>query len=65
MRDKTFKLAKEFLQGPNNADVASNDNLTLKVQKLKIVKFANSVDPFEETHNELPLLDIHCLPKSP
>ena len=36
--------------------------LTLKQQKLKIVEFANSLDPDEAAPNELPHLDLHCLP---
>ena len=29
---------------------------------MKIVEFANSVDPDEVAHNEPPHLDLHCLP---
>ena len=35
--------------------------LSLKALKMKIVKFANSVDADEVAHNELPRLDLHCL----
>ena len=28
---------------------------------MKIVEFANSVDPDEAAHNELPHPDLHCL----
>ena len=38
--------------------------LTLKVPKVKIVEFANSVDPDEVAHNEPPHLDLHYLPSS-
>ena len=31
---------------------------------MKKVKFENSVDPDEAAHNELPHLDLHCLPSS-
>ena len=36
--------------------------LTFKAIKIKIVKVANSLDPNEVVHNELPHLDLHCLP---
>ena len=38
--------------------------LTLKMPRTKKKKneFANSVDPEEMAHNELPHLDLHCLP---
>ena len=36
--------------------------LILTVPEWKIVEFANSIDPDEATHNELPDLDLHCLP---
>ena len=26
-------------------------------------KFENSIDPDEAAHNELPHIDLHCLPK--
>ena len=35
-------------------------DLTLKAQKLKIAKFANSIDPNEAAHR-----DLHCLPSNP
>ena len=35
--------------------------LTLNASKVKIVKFANSVDEDEAAHIELPHLDLHCL----
>ena len=39
--------------------------LTLKVPKIKIVDFANSVDPDEVAReNEPPHLDLHCLSSS-
>ena len=31
---------------------------------MKIVDFANSVDPDEVAHYEPPHLDLHCLPSS-
>ena len=34
---------------------------TYKAQKMKSVEFANSVDPDEAAHNELPHLGLHCL----
>ena len=33
--------------------------LTLKAIKMKIVEVANSLDPNEVAHNELPHLDLH------
>ena len=38
--------------------------LILKAQETKIVDFANSIDQDEAAHNELPHLDLHCLPSS-
>ena len=38
--------------------------LTLSVLEKKIAKFANSVDPDEAARNELPHLDLLCLPSS-
>ena len=29
---------------------------------MKVVEFAKSVDPDEAAHNELPHLNLHCLP---
>ena len=34
------------------------------VPKMKIVELANSIDLDEVAHNELPHLDLHCLPSS-
>ena len=31
---------------------------------MKIVDFANSVDPYEVAHYEPPHLELHCLPSS-
>ena len=31
---------------------------------MKILEFANSVDPDEVAHNEPPHLGLHCLPSS-
>ena len=28
---------------------------------MKVAEFANSIDPDEAAHNELPHLDLHCL----
>ena len=36
----------------------------LKVSKVKIVKFANSVNPDEAAHNEQFHLDVRCMPSS-
>ena len=36
--------------------------LHLKARKMKIVEFANNIDPDEAAHNELPHLDLHSLP---
>ena len=41
--------------------IISNQLLILII---KIVEFANSVDPDEATHNESPHLDLHCLNSS-
>ena len=38
--------------------------LTLKVPDMKIAKLANSVDPDEAAHNELPHLALHSFPSS-
>ena len=35
--------------------------LTLQVSKIKLVEFANSLDPDEAAHYELSHLDVHCL----
>ena len=35
--------------------------VTPKTSKLKILEFANSIDPNEVAHNEPPHLDLHCL----
>ena len=35
-----------------------------RVKVPKMDRFANSVDPDEVAHNELPHLDLHCLPSS-
>ena len=35
--------------------------LTFQAPKLKIVEFANSVDPDEVAHYEPPHLYLHCL----
>ena len=34
--------------------------VTLKAPKKNMAEFANSVDPVEVAHNELPHLDLHC-----
>ena len=39
-------------------------SLTLKMPVMRTVDFANSVDPDEVAHNELPHLDLHFLPSS-
>ena len=39
-----------------------NKLLLLKSAELKIVEFANSVDPDEVAHDEPPHLYLHCLP---
>ena len=36
--------------------------LTSRAPKTKIAKLANTVYPDEAAHNELPHLDLHCLP---
>ena len=36
--------------------------LILKMPKIKSVEFANNVDPDEVAHNELPHLELLCLP---
>ena len=41
-----------------------DDVLTLKASEIKIIEFANSVDPDEVAHNEPPHLDLHCLPSN-
>ena len=37
------------------------DVLTFKAAKLKIVEFANSIDPGVAAHNEWPHPDLSCL----
>ena len=37
-------------------------SLTLKSSEMEIVEFANSVDPDEVAHHELPHLNLLCLP---
>ena len=37
-------------------------SVTLKTQKLKIVKTAKSMDPAEVAHIESPPLDLTCVP---
>ena len=43
-----------------------NFNLTstFKFQKPKFNEFANNLDPDEVANNELPHLDLYCLPSS-
>ena len=43
---------------------ASTFFLTLEEPEIKIVEFANSVDPDEVAHIEPPHLGLHCLPYS-
>ena len=38
--------------------------LTYNSPKMKILEFANSIDPDEVAHDEPPHLDLHCLPCS-
>ena len=45
-------------------DIWSKKGQAQKAPKLKTVEFANSVDQDEVAHNELPHLDLHCLPSS-
>ena len=45
-----------------NTGVCSCRELILSAPKMKIVEFANSVDPDEVAHNEPPDLGLHCLP---
>ena len=40
------------------------NKVDLLPKKMKIVKFANSIDPVEMAQNELPYLDLHSLPSS-
>ena len=35
--------------------------LAKNLGKMKIVEFANSIDSYEEAHNELIYLDLNCL----
>ena len=37
---------------------------TLRAANLKIIEFANSIDPDEVAHYEPPHLYLHCLPSS-
>ena len=41
---------------------AKNKELTIKAPKIKIVEFANSIDPDEVAHHEPSHLDLPCLP---
>ena len=63
----TFGAGKE---GEGEADGKADEQaevnyddyfITLKVIKMKIVKFANRVYSGEMAHNEPPHLDLHCL----
>ena len=39
--------------------------INTKVPETKhVAEFANSVDPDQVAHDELPCLDLHCLPPS-
>ena len=35
--------------------------LTLKMPEIKIVEFANNIEPGEMAHHEPPYLHLHCL----
>ena len=39
-------------------------SLACNGSKMKILEFANSVDPDEVAHSEPPHMDLHCLPYS-
>ena len=34
----------------------------IEVQLYTVIEFANNLDPVEAAHNELPHLDLQCLP---
>ena len=38
--------------------------LTAPEMKIYVTEFAKSEDPVETSHNELPHLDLHCVPSS-
>ena len=42
--------------------VVYNKKIMFEAPKQKIVEFANSIDPDEAAQNELPHLELHCLP---
>ena len=48
----------------SNYDRQKNSFNTWSVKEWNIAEFANSVDPDEAAHNELPHLDLHCFPTS-
>ena len=39
-----------------------NNVLTLEAPDMKVIEFANSIDPDEVAHHEPPHLDLLCLP---
>ena len=51
-------------QSINTSQDNKSPNNICTEPKLKIDEFANSVYQDEAAHNELPHLDLHCLPSS-
>ena len=42
----------------------STEWLLCEVPKMEMIELENSLDRDEAAHNELPHLDLHCLPSS-
>ena len=43
-------------------DIFVVNSISSEMLKMKILEFANSIDPDEAAHYEPPLLDLQCLP---
>ena len=52
LKEPTFKNSTSF-------DITDKNS---QVTAMTILKFANSIDPDEVAHDELPHLDLYCLP---
>ena len=63
-----YLVCKDLLFSPLNIFANLQEvfrfHLTLVVLEIKKNELANNVDLDEVAHNELPHLDLHCLPSS-
>ena len=59
MGDKYFQSSVIFLF---DLLEAQSIHVRLRAEKMKITEFTNNVDPDEAAHDELPHLELHCLP---